>query len=415
MNGLKRFSGLVAASCLVFGACGGGSSDDSPDAGGNPNFDAGDVADAGDTPTPDADVPEPDAAPMLTGIDAVCATDGPFAAIFEKSIECNPQIGFINVFGTDLFGGESIAQVCLDNLQPQIDSATVTIDDSNMQACLDYITETECLELDLDNLDATPCGELFVGTIAVDGECDVDAQCIGDAFCQPDKGCGSCQNRLPTGASCGANVQCSDGTCDASNECAAPLGVGDTCTGNRDCGGLLFCSQASDTCEDPFPQVGDTCVADGDCGGLQFSLLCEAGATINDPSTCQTLPQPGEQCVPLEPIGGQPGCDLVNYVWCLPSTNECQAPTVSALGEPCHVVGIIGAGARQCAPGLACSDPFSGFEGAPGTCLAPGFQGDTCTIDTGDVEITEVCHPSYECIDGICEGDSDFTGDCPAP
>ena len=400
--------GLVAACCLALGACGGGSGDRDPDGGDTTDIDAAiGTSDAG---------PAADGAVMRTGLDAVCAPDGPFADLFGKAIECNPDAAFIKVFGTDLFAGAAIEQVCRDTLGPQVDSGTVTIDDSKIQGCIDFVAATDCLELSLGNAAGTPCGDIFVGTVATDGDCDEDAQCLGDAFCEPAKGCGSCQNRLPTGASCVSNSQCSDGTCNSINECAASVGLGGACAGSGDCSGLLRCAEATNTCEDPFPQVGGACVDDDDCGGLSLSLYCVPETSVTNPSTCQVLPQPGEDCVSTDAFDGQPTCDVVNYVWCLPSSNECMAPSISGLGEPCNIFPIIGAGARKCDSGLMCSDPLAGFEGGAGTCLTPGFEGDSCTIDTGSNEITAICHPNYSCNGaGICEGDFGFSGECPAP
>ena len=153
---MKKLLGasVLALSCLAL-ACG--------DDGGGSSTDAGPNTAADAAPRPSADAKPT----VLTGLDAVCAPTGSYAAIFDKLSQCRPIAEIFNTQGTDLLSPAVLEKICHETLGPQVDGPTVSVDESKIQACLNYVTATSCEALDF-NLDATPCGEIMVGTVATD-------------------------------------------------------------------------------------------------------------------------------------------------------------------------------------------------------------------------------------------------------
>lgn len=394
---------FLAASTLVLGACGDdddNGNNNTPDATTTPTIDAG--------VTPDA---TPDATP-LTGVDAICAENGALPLLFNKSATCNPGFGFLTVLGTDLLGYQYLEDICRGNINSELSTGDVTIDDSKIGACIDFVNAANCVELDIDNLVNTPCEEIFVGTVATDGECEVASQCAGDAFCRQEEVCGTCQPRIAAGELCDNNESCSDGKCNSAGVCAAPVGLGGACVGSLDCGGILGCNPVTNVCALPFPEQGDVCVSDEECGDYETSMYCQRPQLSGGPpaqGTCQPLPSVGESCVPVDILGGTPGCDFLAYEWC--NMGTCAAPLASVVGEDCHVFATETAGAKKCASGLLCANVF-GPPGSVGTCRTPGEEGDACESES--MNPTQVCHPFYQC-DGstdLCTLDLDVTGMC---
>jgi hypothetical protein len=194
---MKSLSKLFL-SCTLLVACGGGGGS-SPDAG------------SADAPPAAIDAnTEPDALVPPTGLDAVCLEGGVYSQIFDKLSTCNTDfIRFNSIVGTDLLKGAEISALCYHEFSDFVDDGTVTVDDSKIQECLNYVTATPCIELSPEQLDPTPCGDVFVGTLAMDSACDIHEQCQGDSFCQ-DTGdtCGLCKPRKPLAAACTENDEC---------------------------------------------------------------------------------------------------------------------------------------------------------------------------------------------------------------
>jgi len=408
MNIWTKSIGLLAASTLVLGAC---SDDDdnnnTADATTNPTIDAGATVDATTT--------TPDATP-LSGVDAICAEDGPLPLLFNKTASCNQGFGFLEVLGTDLLSYQFLEELCRENINSELSTGNTTVDDSKIQACIDYVNATPCEELDIDNLVDTPCQEITVGSLATDAVCEVDGECAGDAYClAPAKSsCGACKARLGAGQACLADEACTDGKCNAAGQCATPIGTGGACLGDEDCSGSLTCDPSTNTCAVVAPAVGDMCVDDDACGGLQNSLYCRfpvfMGGGPQLLGSCEVLPVVGESCVPLDSFGGAPGCRFVNSEWCDQGT--CAAPASAMLGEACNIFPTQSGGAAKCTSGLMCTNGF-GAPGTTGTCVEAGQLGDTCDF-SGD-PATSLCHPFYDCtMAGVCDLELDVTGMCPA-
>lgn len=420
---LSMTLGVIAA--LAMGACGGGDDDDN---GNGADAAVGDPSDAG-TNTDANTEPEFDAAPTLTPLEAFCAPQGPFANLIDTIGDCNGQIRSIDLAGNGLLSGASIEQVCLEQYGPMVAGGTVSVDESVLGDCLAFITSTSCEELNLDSIfesssfAGTACEGIFVGSVELGGDCDVSEQCSGDAVCSPAKAsCNVCSPRLANGENCGDASQCSEGTCNSQNECAAAVARGGSCQGNADCVGILICDEVSDTCESPLPSLGDACVSPIDCelteGGVPFSLGMYCNRPGKGPGTCDAVPALGETCLPEEvldvPVELDQGiCNFHEYEWC--ELGTCAAPEIAALGEPCTLFAITGSGARRCDEGLLCTNIFS-IDGSPiGRCVEPGYEGDSCDEGVDGEPPTAPCSPLYSCENGTCTNNSRYSGMCPAP
>ncbi len=400
MKTWKNKTAVWLTSLLALSAC--GDSDDAKNADAGPRLDASQNLDAA--------VP-PDAAIPLTGIDALCAPDGPFPALFRKQLACNNSLAFISVQGTDLLSDFFLEDLCRANFGPAVEGETVSIDDTTLQACLDYVNETDCQLIDIDRIVGTPCNDIFIGTVATEGQCDIAEQCAGDAFCgkgTPD--CGKCIDRSPNGDPCNGNDSCSSGTCNSDRICATPIEEGEPCTGTNDCAGLLLCDRELLVCQAPSPKAGDACVGEKQCGSLQLGLYCKKPVQKGDSGVCALLPEAGDACVPIALFGNQPGCNFFDYIWC--DDGICREPEISQAGQPCSIFPSVGHGARKCESGFRCTNPLNAQEQEPGICLAAGVQGDRCEEANPDGPI---CHPFYNCDEGACTTDSNYTGLCPAP
>jgi hypothetical protein len=375
---------------------------------------AGADVDAGPGDTVDADLSMvADAAPILTGLDAFCTPGGAYELLIGTRSSCQLAAVRSLLNRDSLAQGAALQQSCHELLGPLIADPTVSFDDTKITGCVAYLTATSCIELPAD-LGSTPCADLFIGTVATDGECDDNNQCAGDAYCQrTQQGCNLCADRLALGAACLADRQCSDGTCNSLDQCAAPIALGGGCLGDADCAGSMVCSVGG-TCESPNPKQGDPCDGHLDCtrnnASFAFGLYCDpstdGGVT---PGSCEPLPALGESCGPNGP-GGQPLCDFIDYLWCDTTNNTCAAPTTSAVGGACNAFAVVGFGARQCEANVACSNP-TGQGAEPGICVVPGYEGDACTMANGQNN----CYPGYACANSLCEAPALLSGNCPAP
>ncbi len=148
MKTWKNKAAVWVTSLLALSAC--GDSDEAKYADAGPRLDASQNVDAA--------VP-PDAAIPLTGIDALCAPDGPFPALFRKQLACNNSLAFISVQGTGLLSDFFLEDLCRANFGPAVEGETVSIDDTTLQACLDYVNETDCQLIDIDRIVGTPCND----------------------------------------------------------------------------------------------------------------------------------------------------------------------------------------------------------------------------------------------------------------
>ncbi len=280
---MNRFATCGAAMVLLLSACSGGDTDtDGADAGLDAT-DAGAVADA---------APELDAAPEVTPLEAFCAADGPYAALLESVAECGGFFMQLEISGTILFRGEALTRFCTEQFGSFLDSGTVDLDVDSFAACKNYAETVGCEALQEGGFGGTPCAALFLGTVALGGECDETFQCVGDAYCDAElSSCGVCTARLADGEACTFSDVCTGGLCNSSGVCASPGVIGDACTDPSDCAGILTCRD--DVCASTLPQVDTPCANQAECSGLggdgipfELGLYCAPGPNKGDPASC---------------------------------------------------------------------------------------------------------------------------------
>jgi hypothetical protein len=404
----------AAAACSLLIACSGGGGKSDPDANAGGDIDAA-------TANPDA-MPMADAAPPLTGLDALCQPGGAYEQLFDKVRECVTflTIQVSPILGDELLDGNIAATLCDSEFRDFVDDGTLTVDDTKLQACIDYIAATDCENLALAQMDTTPCGDIFVGAVAIDGACDASQQCAGDAYCAPvPADCGTCTARLVNGEVCSNDEQCQSLNCNGAGLCANAANLGEACNSAADCNGNLTCGPDM-TCRPFVLGAGETCSDHDECGFPYVPAYCDfpAAPFFGVTGTCAPLPSAGEACITEPGFPIEDACNFFEYAWCDTFTGTCQPPTSSAEGEPCHSFAIVGAGARKCDPGLMCTRPIP--EGSTlGTCVKPGLPGDSCELATsgGFMVPPSTCHTLLECNDTtlLCESNSKYTGLCPAP
>lgn len=388
-------------------ACGG---DDGDAADAAPRTDAASERDA---------AANPDAMPVLTGIDALCdARQGAYVALAEKAVVCMGKKLIFELHDPRFFEPGRVESMCRSHYQPFVEDGTIELDEAAFAACRTYIEQTPCEllaffpELQIGHTSA--CSALFVGTLEPAARCDISEQCAGDTYCAPTADdCGACSSRRGDGAGCTAADECSSGACREDGTCGAPRPPGGACNGDRDCAGVLQCIE--NVCTVVRPQEGDGCTSHADCAFVpppDAGLYCD----IAGDGTCKPLPGPGEACVDFDPDPPfEKLCDIFAYAWCDPVDDTCKEPSISQAGEPCSAIPTIGSGARRCADGLVCSAPIDQTDGKPdGVCYDPRTIGETCSPDYGAPDQCQLM--VLECAGGICQSSVDeYSGMCPAP
>ena len=213
-----------------------------------------------------------------------------------------------------------------------------------METCEDLLTRntpSTCLPPPGPRADGTPCGE--------DGQC-------ASGYCGlvPNEVCGRCRPKASTGGACGRDDDCD---------------LGLTCTGKNICA--------------PYVPQGGPCNADQPCSPW---LSCTTGMPPGQ-RTCEPVAGAGELCDAQG--NGKPACDLVNGYFCNGLTHVCQALDLASAGDPC---GVASGGYAICVAGSFCK-----LSGMSGTCLAPGLEGATCSVESGPW-----CQPGLGCAAGAC-------------
>lgn len=194
------------------------------------------------------------------------------------------------------------------------------------------------------------------------------------------------RGKLPPGAPCHENAQCSTGTCNfegvvakGCGECVIPSHPGQFCLDDTDCrrGGSgtpdegLYCDIAIHACA-PRNEVGGGCKRDGECvDGLEcLGRVCAVGTT---PA--------------MFPCGdGASGCGP--WGRCASEDGEgprCWPITFGEEGAPCSEKSATDL--RRCRGALVCRF---------GTCQAARKPGEACTVGTAD------CGPGAACVEGTC-------------
>lgn len=356
--GLAFIISIVTVSAAACGGSSNGNVDGSP--GVTP--DGGRSGDAQVT----TDGSAPDGASAVTAAD-VCGTNGALAKLLTTFRDCNPAVDEILFQGQ--LTAQSVSDFCNGSFDSHLTDGSIALPTrAELQACLDYIANTSCTDLDPKN---TAC-DLAYGQVADGHACDSTQQCGDSSYCQGATGttCGTCQPRAQDGASCTVDDECLNRNC-IGTQCGSPSDVGDPCLANADCIGQRTCNTTTHKCELVTWKLNDACSGPKDCGVLDTGLYCKATAPTSPAGQCANYLALGAACTPPTQTNPLSGCDLRAYDWCNPNTAggaTCSAPNIVQVGHNCSAVS-----GNKCAAGLVCSNPITG-----GKCYAPGKEGDAC-------------------------------------
>lgn len=239
-------------------------------------------------------------------------------------------------------------------------AGTVGYDSGAAGHCLDVAAAFSPCDLDFTGSFFRDLGEacdaVFVGKVAVGGECFYSEECVGDGFCE--------QPQCPDA--------CCAGTCVAGDPPPPPAQVGQACLDFDECVTSAFCDidQATNqgTCQ-PRIAVGQAC---------QSFVSCVAGAYCNIDFTtgagvCTTPASEGQGCNPDDIIP----CDK-SYLFC---DANATCARVAGVGDPCDP-----AVENSCAEYAVCNN---------NTCQAVPGRGQTCDPNIG-------CLGDLDCVNNTC-------------
>lgn len=274
----------------------------------------------------------------------------------DQAVKCETQPDDATCqASTDLDPGE------IQTIQNAIDDGTVIFHSDAAGACVDFIAGQSCefpgLHSDTDN----PCNDMFEGTVAAGGACDIDIECAGaTSICNP------------TDPNCDPDTACCPGTCMDGGAELPDVAIGGTCSDTTGpCVNTAYCKTggaASGVCTALITSAGASCDELDACSGTMICNILDAAPTCEQPAASGA------------------SCDLMALFPCIDSRDFCDpAGTCSPL----------------LAPGSACpnGDECIGFATCVnGTCVEDPGAGDTCVVD-GEQE----CLGALTCTGGTCQ------------
>ena len=220
---------------------------------------------------------------------------------------------------------------------------------------------------------AAQCTETLTGA----GCADVVAP-GGPADCRPRGG------TVEDGGACGDDWQCRSGHCtvpagSACGVCSPLVGAGQTCTTRADCEADLICSGGDAQICTALSETGAQC---GEGQPCRLPDVCRYASATATSGTCGAPAGPGEPCET-----GVTPCDLLEGLFCNPSTLRCQNIELAPVGSAC---GLIDGMAVGCQAGRCVTD-----AGLTGTCAPLAENGTPCSAE-------EPCRPGSRCVNGLC-------------
>jgi hypothetical protein len=248
----------------------------------------------------------------------------------------------------------------IGSLQVAIDAGTVLFDEDAAGACVDSVRNQGCAfpGFHIDD----PCVDVFAGTVAEGGACNIDAECSGNALCEA------------TDPACDPTVACCPGTCGPSTE---PQPIGGACESSSDCEDDAFCNipagQQAGTCDALITQQGASC---NDFAACANPMICEITDFQNFVGTCEIPAAREATCDPNRLI---PCTDLRDY--CDPTATTC-TPAIDVGGACDDDAGVFCLGFASC---------------INLTCTADPGLGETCPTDG-----SQSCLGSLGCDNGTC-------------
>ncbi len=190
------------------------------------------------------------------------------------------------------------------------------------------------------------------GTLPNGAACAGSDQCKSGACRSSGAACGVCQDRIPSGGTCTAHIDCAEGLACQRTKCtpfvergfacddASPCHVADVCVAGKceprkklsetcsaavqDCDYTTWCNETTSTCEPiGLGKLGGNCgqLSTGAFALCEFGLKCKGGTS----GVCVDAAKLGAACFKTGPTGSQCESPLVCTGTCVqPSTDTCR-------------------------------------------------------------------------------------------
>jgi len=266
------------------------------------------------------------------------------------------------------------------SLVAAIDAGVVKFDGVAARDCVDAMAARGCFE---EPGDPYACTQVFIGTVAGGGACELYAECVSGMCSVPDCGQSCCAGTCfygpqwftaQIGDTCTDGLECRDGLYCYNYKCAEPVAAGGSCADFKRCESGSLC--ISQRCV-PLPRAGEHCDDTLTC--IDYNTRC--GPTSH---VCEELfAQLGEACGPDRLCTLLSRCDETSHcsIRKLPFGSSCKVfeDSCSDPDAYCQVVDMEGnaACARHVPDGASCDELH---RCARGTCST-----ETHTCDPGPV------------------------------
>ncbi|MEB2312798.1 MAG: hypothetical protein OZ921_11600 [Sorangiineae bacterium] len=283
-----------------------------------------------------------------------------------------------------------LAQQSLSVIGTFIDDGTVQYHGDQVKGCLSAITARGC-SLFAERL-PSECEGVFVGSVAVGGDCTITEECVPGSVCLITGGTcpGKCSPRVAAGAACSEDSECVSGLNCQKGRCVAPAAQGEACGGAAPaCLGGLFCAG-----EDEDKGVSGTCAPLDTVFGAARGESCDAtaGKLCAPGSSCQvSIENQSVTWTCVAPVTSGAACKLA-------------FPDTCPIDEYCRIAAganppIEGSCAKLPGVGEDCSEskvcqPYMACDASTKKCVALTDDGGSCTSD-------DSCY-SKHCVNGKC-------------
>lgn len=378
-----RKPGVFASLLLVasIAACGGGSSGERADAG-------GEVPDAGGG----GDLPDGNGSGGVPTLADLCGPGGMFERFVLEAYRCQPELAFATA---GVPSSTEIQAACAARYASYLERADVALGSrAAFDACAQFLTTDGCATIGLD--EPSPCDALVTGTLATGSACDVSVQCTAADHCDTRGAgaCGACAPRKPLDAPCDAGDECQSHRCSAAGLCKDLGAMGAPCDTREDCIGSSWCDTALTCQPQPTWAPGVPCGDALDCGAIGGAHYCDPGTGM-----CQAYANLTEPCGAS--AGGR-RCKIYEQQVCVSGAggSTCVMATLGAAGTACQPYGVDG-----CQAGLRCAD-HDGSGGTPRQCTAPPQADEPCDA------LDSTCDAFLTCSAGVCSY-GPYTETCP--
>lgn len=240
------------ASVVLMGACGSSSSGSSADASVS-DVDAAPLADGGgdvDATQSGGDVPINSLVTLLAQVDCnqffACCNAQQLTGVFGDTVPANAAA----------CATQYATMLDIDREKAAVLAGTMVYSGAAARTCLDAIAASSCNAFSVDTPPAV-CRDalIFIGQVAIDGDCQQDDECVATAACSPG---GKCVARSAATESCAGGGSCLAGLyCDNDNICRPAQANGAACQGSDWCtsnecssegGGALSCTDVVADC-----------------------------------------------------------------------------------------------------------------------------------------------------------------------